>query len=202
VLDIATAAIVVAWLIISAMCVVTLGVVSLPIQSVLELVDGDGTGGEEPGNAGGRPPRRDPERDPRDRARSRAAEEIGWSRTTKVAVGVVGVVVAALVGTYVLAFGVCACSIPTAPQATYDFEYDRATGAVTVTHEGGDSYDEENSEGLAVHVDGERVRELDRPFSTGDSTTVPVDPGERVLVVWTGPEGDKTMSVASFEVPE
>jgi hypothetical protein len=95
---------------------------------------------------------------------------------------------------------------PETPQATFEFEWDTAEapegeGVLTVTHTGGDTFDAENTASLAVAADGERRTTFELPVSAGSSIELTVAAGREVRVVWTGPDGDQTATVALFETP-
>jgi hypothetical protein len=87
------------------------------------------------------------------------------------------------------------------PQASFAFEYDEPAREVTITHEGGDTFNDENAAALRV-VGADGQQSFDLPVTAGDSVTVSVDPGATVRVVWEAPGGDRTATVASFDVPD
>lgn len=101
------------------------------------------------------------------------------------------VVGAAVIGTFVLGVGDQAGS--DVPQVS--FTADSANGQVTITHAGGDSIDPER---LLVRVDGSEstwasIAGTSDPVEAGDELAVDADPGTEVVVVYHGPEGQRTL---------
>jgi len=89
------------------------------------------------------------------------------------------------------------------PAASFDFEYDGEEGTVSVTHIGGDRFDEENTGELYVVVDGDRRGAYSLPADAGDSVRVDAGPGQRVNVVWTPPDAaGRALVVGDFQIPE
>ncbi len=89
----------------------------------------------------------------------------------------------------------------TTPQAAFGFEY--SDEGVTVQHEGGDVFSEENTGDLYLTVDGERRATWSLSVTAGDEVTVDAGPGQRVAVVWTPPDaGGRAQVVGAFETPD
>jgi hypothetical protein len=88
------------------------------------------------------------------------------------------------------------------PQAAFGFEYDSDTNKVTIQHRGGTNFTRENTGRLLVQVDNETRRTLsdDLPLSAGNQTTVGVDPGAVVRVVWYDAGGDEHAVVGQYRV--
>ena len=125
------------------------------------------------------------------------------------------VILAAVIGTFVLGLG---DSVESAPQASFNFDYDDSTGNVTVTHRGGDTV---NANGTEIRVDGGAIGsdtdiDLDDSsvdslanvtngtFQAGDSVDISANSGSitgsEIVLVTTG--GDRQNIIARFEVPE
>lgn len=124
------------------------------------------------------------------------------------------VVIAAVVGTFVLGLGGSASgsssgsdSAREVPQVAFSFEYDDDTGRVTVAHDGGDSvpaeelqvaYESEGEIAVDTWRDGEDGR-----VTAGDSFTTEqsVDSGSTVRVVWQNTDGSGAATLAELRVP-
>jgi flagellin-like protein len=119
------------------------------------------------------------------------------------------VILAAVIGTFVLGLGDQVQN--NAPQATFSFDYTSggATNSVdvTATHDGGDTFNSENTQSLTLTAEG-AVSDQDftqvtgEGVSAGDSQTVQnADPGGEVRIVWTSANGGNTATVASGTTP-
>ena len=118
------------------------------------------------------------------------------------------VILAAVIGTFVLGIGQ---DQQTTPQATFEFDYDSNTPELVITHTGGDSFTSENSKKLETKMSGSTSPSFSSggdwdvasgDVSAGDSVTMTnPQPSETVRLVWTGPSGDKTQTVADFNIP-
>ena len=122
------------------------------------------------------------------------------------------VILAAVIGTFVLGLGDQVQS--TAPQASFSFDYDSSTtpsgglydgsgdgGTLTITHDGGDSITNSNVE-FKDGNDGP----ISGPFSSADvaagsSATVDVNNDDTVRVTWTGESGDNTATLGKWTGP-
>ena len=87
------------------------------------------------------------------------------------------------------------------PQITWGVEHDRAEGTVTFRHEAGERADPAqlsiDGAGDAAPFEGVGV------FEPGDSVTVPVvDPDDRLQIVYSSPDGDSSMALFGYTVPE
>jgi flagellin-like protein len=125
------------------------------------------------------------------------------------------VILAAVIGTFVLGLG---DSVESAPQASFNFDYDDSTGNVTVTHRGGDTVNTnstdlringtEISSDSNVNIDGQSDKNLasvtNGTLQAGGSVTVGEGgnstAGTEIIIVTTG--GDRQNIIARFEVPE
>ena len=114
----------------------------------------------------------------------------------------VTVVLAAVVGTFVLGVGGQTVAAE-APQASFSFAYDEASSELTVTHEGGSAIDASELSAKSGDTIG-ALSFADSEVNAGDSGTVTgVDPGETVRIVWqtsTG-DGETSTTVATFTAP-
>lgn len=94
---------------------------------------------------------------------------------------------------------------PSPPNATFDWEYDASNGALTVTHEGGDVFDSENTDTLAVGAeDGFGGENWSLPVGPGDTLTLrdgEFRTGRTVRVIWVSPDEEDTARIASYTVP-
>jgi flagellin-like protein len=132
------------------------------------------------------------------------------------------VILAAVIGTFVLGLGDQVSE--SAPQAQFTFDFD-GDDNVNITHDGGDAIEADDlniSTGVTIDVsnvgDGtgytgaaESVNLVDAAFSSGDTisagttiyvrTDAPSDTlsGETVRVVWSSPNSDKTATIGQFE---
>jgi flagellin-like protein len=130
------------------------------------------------------------------------------------------VILAAVIGTFVLGLG--GSVQDTAPQAQFTFDYDaggdgfsgaNANDVLEVTHDGGDSI--QNST-LSILIDGNAAAPLTWDSSTdfsgeisaGDTASYTEDnsndhlkPGSNVRVVWTSEGGDNSATIAESQVP-
>ena len=112
------------------------------------------------------------------------------------------VILAAVIGTFVLGIGQ---NQQTTPQASFDFEYDSSSTLLTITHAGGATFTNENTNSLTV-LGGATEPDIGPGGSTevvqaGDTITINADTGSTVRIRWTAPGGDKTSILASFDVP-
>lgn len=110
------------------------------------------------------------------------------------------VVLAAVVGAFVLNVGGDAGEVSQAPQVEFEFDHDTAADELTVMHAGGDTFD---SVSVEVRVDGSAydwAGSTPETVGPGDSTTVSgVSPGDTVTVVWLNDTGEAVV-VAEYTV--
>jgi FlaG/FlaF family flagellin (archaellin) len=116
------------------------------------------------------------------------------------------VILAAVIGTFVLGLGDQVQN--NAPQATFSFDYaDQGSGdyTVTATHDGGDTFNSENSNSLTLQEsNGAESADFLTAFtdvSAGDSVDITAQSGEEVRIIWTSANGGNTATVATGTVP-
>jgi flagellin-like protein len=116
------------------------------------------------------------------------------------------VILAAVIGTFVLGLGDQVQN--NAPQATFSFDYEGfgSTGDVTATHDGGDTFNNENTQSLVLsdtsESSGETAFSVGAGVSAGSSVTLTnVDAGDEVRIIWTSANGGNTATVASGTTP-
>jgi hypothetical protein len=115
------------------------------------------------------------------------------------------VLLAAVLGTFVLGIGGSSGQRPTAPQVNFEFEA-TTDGGVTVTHQGGDNVE---SGRLTVRYTAngasrtEEWTEPDGDIAAGDRYTTQArpDPDTPVRVVWTAEDGSTSVTLGAFEMP-
>jgi flagellin-like protein len=112
------------------------------------------------------------------------------------------VILAAVIGTFVLGLG---DSVESAPQASFDFSYDTDTGNVDIRHRGGDNLDPANVE---IRIDGSPAESSDydgselstfESFGAGDTVTISGASGQTIDIVFI--DGDSQNVIGSFDVP-
>jgi flagellin-like protein len=112
------------------------------------------------------------------------------------------VILAAVIGTFVLGLGDQVQN--NAPQATFSFDYSgSSTTTVTATHDGGDTFNSENSQSLVLDTPSGSSDFLTAftDVSAGDAVDAPVSSGEDVRIIWTSANGGNTATVASSTAP-
>ena len=113
------------------------------------------------------------------------------------------VILAAVIGAFVLGLGDSVSE--TAPSAQIDFDYDTDPSEVTLTHDGGDSFDVANVDlvGIGETDDDLDDSDWDDTVSAGDSTGgVDIDDeteGDTLRLVWSS--GGSSSTIASSTVP-
>jgi len=61
------------------------------------------------------------------------------------------------------------------------FEYEYNNGTLYITHDGGDTFKDENTRKLYVTVTNSTVKEFDLPYSPGDTLTITtIKPGDMI----------------------
>ena len=115
------------------------------------------------------------------------------------------VILAAVIGTFVLGLG---DNIDSTPQATWDFELqdtndDDSIDQLSITHEGGDTI---NSDQLSATVGGTdaTLSGFSGQVSAGSSATIgsgDLTAGETVRLIYTAEGGGNSNVIATFEIP-
>jgi len=120
------------------------------------------------------------------------------------------VILAAVIGTFVLGLGDQVQN--NAPQATFSFDYDANPSAdddftVTATHDGGDTFNSQNSQSLVLRGDNSGTLQTadfmdSAPVSAGDSVDISgIDANTQIRIIWTSANGGNTATVASGTTP-
>jgi flagellin-like protein len=118
------------------------------------------------------------------------------------------VILAAVIGTFVLGLG--GSVQQNAPQAsfTFDFSENPLGNAyyLNATHDGGDVLNEDNTGDLSIVSDDGNISSSyasSLPISAGDSLepTTQVAPTTEVRVVWTSPNGDNSATLSRQDAP-
>ena len=111
------------------------------------------------------------------------------------------VILAAVIGTFVRGLGNQVQD--TAPQATFSFDFND-TGSdfeVTATHDGGDTFNSDNTNTLNLS-DGTNSTEFNLDVASGDSQTLSnVSGSTDVRVIWTSPNGENSATIARSSTP-
>ncbi|WP_435068835.1 type IV pilin [Haloplanus sp. C73] len=120
------------------------------------------------------------------------------------------VILAAVIGTFVLGLGDQVSE--SAPQASFSFDFEangssfngQAGDIVNVTHEGGETLEASN-----INVEGDNSTNtlsgtgFSGTISSGDSAGFnKVDTGETIRVIWTNPAGGSTNTIARATAPQ
>jgi flagellin-like protein len=115
------------------------------------------------------------------------------------------VILAAVIGTFVLGLGDQVQN--NAPQATFSFDYtDQGSGTytVTATHDGGDTFNNENTNSLELQDAGAsntQTFDVQNGVSAGDTAEIETGSGTEVRIIWTSANGGNTATVASGTTP-
>jgi flagellin-like protein len=130
------------------------------------------------------------------------------------------VILAAVIGTFVLGLG---DSVQSAPQATFDYETNETNNGtidqITITHQGGDSIDparlevtgavDNSTENVPIQFQGNADTTGDE-FSAGDKlviddgdgdASISGDEGDTVRIVFTAEGGGSSNVISTFELP-
>jgi flagellin-like protein len=113
------------------------------------------------------------------------------------------VILAAVIGTFVLGIGQ---NQSTTPQATFNFEYDESSYEVDIRHSGGDTFNNENSNSVEIKSTNSSNGPLTwlssaGEISAGSTNTIGGAGGDTISIIWTAPGGDKSQTVGEFDVP-
>jgi flagellin-like protein len=141
---------------------------------------------------------------------------LGEDRAVSPVIGVIlmvaiTVILAAVIGTFVLGLGDQVSE--SAPQAQFTFDFDKTSGVLTITHDGGDAIasDTINVTGSGNDIRWDHATNTSTAYdvSAGNSTVVgdgssiasevTVSEGDTVRIVWSSPNSDKTATVGQFE---
>jgi flagellin-like protein len=113
------------------------------------------------------------------------------------------VILAAVIGTFVLGLGQ---NVQSTPQASFAFDFNpnsTGDGYVIVTHNGGDALTEDNSG--TVEVRGlnttDWLSQESDGISAGDSTNATFESGQTVRVTWSDPNNGSSATLGSQEAP-
>ncbi len=106
------------------------------------------------------------------------------------------VVLAAILGSFVLGMGSSAGGAP--PAMTPAFDYTASNETLRVTHAGGDAVDADD---LLIETDGRTVgwTAEDGTVTAGASTTAEAAPGSTVRLIWTGGDGRQVLGTHDVE---
>jgi len=129
------------------------------------------------------------------------------------------VILAAVIGTFVLGLGDQVQS--TAPQASFTFDFDQSVnpaesseladstddgddGELTITHDGGDSIDQarldvKDDDGVSITAS---TAGFGDPINAGSSANVDIDKDDTVRVTWESESGDTTGTLGKFTAPD
>jgi archaeal flagellin N-terminal-like domain len=110
------------------------------------------------------------------------------------------VILAAVIGTFVLGLGQ---NVQSTPSASFDFDFNSSNNNVTVTHTGGDSL-VEGDNAQDVNVTATTTSdwfENETDISAGDSQSANFSSGDTVRVVWTGTSGESSAVLAEQDAP-
>ena len=112
------------------------------------------------------------------------------------------VILAAVIGTFVLGLGDQVSD--TAPQASFDFNFNETSEEVTITHEGGAQIDGSNLNITATNTTNWGAGSI----TAGTSTTVDysasgldASSGDEIRLVWKSSSGSDTQTIAKATVP-
>lgn len=122
------------------------------------------------------------------------------------------VILAAVIGTFVLGLGDTVQE--TSPTAQWNWDYEKTNDNLTLTHEGGDSIDAARLSIVGDGLDGSDVTDASTdgngalqasssfsdPVTAGDSATMNTLSSGEVRVVWTSQSGDQSSTMSTFDV--
>jgi flagellin-like protein len=113
------------------------------------------------------------------------------------------VILAAVIGTFVLGLGQ---NVQSTPQASFSFDFDSSTDNLTVTHNGGDRLEVgENTNDVRIITNTTQVwiasNVSTQSIAAGDSNTTKFAPGDTARVVWTDANNESSATLGSQEAP-
>jgi flagellin-like protein len=116
------------------------------------------------------------------------------------------VILAAVIGTFVLGLG--GSVQQNAPQASFTFDFTERTDDyyVNATHDGGDVLNADNTGNLSMVSSDNNISQSftsELPVSAGNTLepSNPVAPTTEVRVVWTSPNGDNSATLSRQDAP-
>ena len=125
------------------------------------------------------------------------------------------VILAAVIGTFVLGLGE---NVQTTPQAKFNFDYNEGAKELTITHDGGDAIQSDEMNIVGNGTDVSWTNSLAAGMSdsyevqAGNSTVIDgsadgstenlVGPGDTIRVVWSDPNTDKSATLARWSGPD
>lgn len=110
------------------------------------------------------------------------------------------VILAAVIGTFVLSAGGGSGDLAETPTAQFDYDYNGETNELTVIHAGGDRFDTENVE-ITVNDESSTDWSGSGEVSAGGTTTVAnVSSGDIIRVVWVSDDGGSSHVISDYEV--
>ncbi|WP_153952747.1 type IV pilin [Halosegnis longus] len=116
------------------------------------------------------------------------------------------VILAAVIGTFVLGLGDNVQSTPTA-QFSFDYDTGASPATVTITHDGGETIPADqleivtSSSGNGGDWNSAGTGTTVTDVSSGTSRTIEYATGEEIRVVWSSGNGDTTQTLATSEAP-
>jgi flagellin-like protein len=118
------------------------------------------------------------------------------------------VILAAVIGTFVLGLGQ---NVQSTPQASFQFDFNETSNLVDVTHNGGDRLEVgDNTDSVLITgggTTGTWVGDTTTVYNTsslsaGDTyESYPFSNGDTVRVVWNGPNNESSATLGSQEAP-
>jgi flagellin-like protein len=131
---------------------------------------------------------------------------VGDDRAVSPVIGVIlmvaiTVILAAVIGVFVLNYGNELQQSPPSASFTFDFE-PNGDYTVTATHNGGDTFTSTNTGELRLVSSDDRESTFTPPTSASDSQEITdVGAGEDVRVIWESPDGSQSSIVAQTTTP-
>ncbi len=119
------------------------------------------------------------------------------------------VIVASMVGGFTLGMGDNIQQQP--PDAGFTFDYNANAGTITVTHDGGQPFTEDNTQSLIVRQTGSTTASVvwvdgstgSFPVTAGDqiAPSFTLVSGDEIRVVWLSADGSSTDTLDRFRIP-
>ena len=111
------------------------------------------------------------------------------------------VILAAVIGTFVLGLGDQVRQ--TSPNSQFTFDYESSSNELTITHDGGDSV---NNDQIRIIADDGTPDEYwgtsGSKITAGSNKVVTVDSTDEVRVVWESSNGDQTATMRTWTGPD